>query len=122
MKSATISLLFVLSLPCLPAASAVIRASTLGCRTPADTMKVASFTSKKDGPGLAGFTQMAEASRACIPLTKGVTIGIDEAKPPLSCVRLTGDLECYWVTDASIDLYPGDKGAGADRKSGGRRH
>ena len=113
-----------LALPGSSADAAALSASTLGCRTPADALKVAGFRAKKDAAGLASFSQTAEAARACIPLTKGVTVGIDEAKPPLSCVRLTGDLECYWVADALVDLYPGDKGAGAGggKKGGGHRH
>jgi hypothetical protein len=124
MKSFTTGLVWLLALlPCPPASAAAVSASTLGCRMPADALKVAGFRAKKDSAGLASFSQTASASRACIPLTKGVTVGIDEAKPPLSCVRLTGDLECYWVADALIDLYPGDKGAGGGKKGGGgHRH
>lgn len=111
------------ALPCLPARAAALSATTLGCRAPADALKVAGFRAKKDAAGLASFSQSATASRACVPLTKGVTVGIDEAKPPLSCVRLTGDLECYWVADALIDLYPGQKGGGAGKQGGGgHRH
>ncbi|WP_158808262.1 hypothetical protein [Beijerinckia sp. L45] len=123
MKLLTIAVvLSATALLCAPASAAAVSASTLGCRTPADALKVAGFRAKKDTAGLATFGQTAAASRACIPLTKGVTVGIDEAKPPLSCVRLTGDLECYWVADALIDLYPGDKGAGGGKKGGGHHH
>lgn len=115
----------VLSWTVLPggwARAAALSASTLGCRTPADALKVAGFRAKKDAAGLTTFGQTAAAIRACIPLTKGITVGIDEAKPPLSCVRLSGDLECYWVADALVDLYPSDKGAGGGKKGGGGRH
>jgi hypothetical protein len=122
MKLVAAAILLSSALSSLPADAAALAVSTLGCRTPADALKVAGFRAKKDAAGLASFSQTAATSRACIPLTKGVTVGIDEAKPPLSCVRLTGDLECYWVADALIDLYPGDKGAGGGKKGGGGGH
>jgi hypothetical protein len=106
---------------CSSASAAVLTSAALGCKAPSDAIKAATLRVKKDAAGLAAFSQPLIASRSCMVFAKGVTIGIDEKQLPLSCVRLTGDLDCYWVPDALVDLYPGQKG-GAGRQGGGGRH
>jgi hypothetical protein len=119
MRLNAFAIVLAVALPLSQADAAALSASTLGCRAPLDALKLEGFSARHDTPGLATFSQAVTASRACIPLTKGVAVGVDEAKPPLSCVRLTGDLECYWVPNALVDLYPGEKGAGGGKRRGG---
>ncbi len=103
------------------AAAAVLTSPVFGCRAPADATRAAALRAKKDAAGFATFSQPLVASRACLELAKGVVVGVDENRAPLSCVRLTGDLECYWVPGAAVDLYPGQKGGGGRGGGGGRR-
>ena len=63
------------------------------------------------------------AKRTCLPFAKGIAIDIDETKTPLACIRLTGDLSCYWVAATLLDEHPGEKGGGGKRSGGGgHRH
>jgi hypothetical protein len=106
-----------------PAAdAAALSVAVLACKAPADALKATTFRSKKDAAGLAAFAGPLTSSRACMTMPKGVTVGIDEKRPPLSCVRLVGDLECYWVPDALVDLYPGEKGGAGGAAAGKHRH
>lgn len=86
----------------MPGEAAVLRNATLGCRQAPDAAKVAA------GEDVAAL----RTSRACIPFAKGIAIDVDEDKPPLSCIRLKGDLECWWVPDHAVDEAPADLPAG----------
>ena len=101
----------------------VLRASAVGCATAADAEKIAALQSKRDKAAAEAIAKPLVASRACIDLAKGVKIDVDEKRPPLACVRLTGDLSCYWIAASLVDEHPGEKGSGSSGKQGGgRRH
>ena len=125
MKTAVLtSVLLLLSLPWATAGRAdVLRAAAVGCSAPADAQKIAVLQSKKDKPGADAIARPLVASRACIDFAKGIKVDVDEKRPPLICVRLTGDLSCYWIAASLLDEHPGEKGSGGGgRQGGGRRH
>ncbi len=126
MKIAAVpTLVLTLAALCSSVDAASLTSSSLGCKTQADATKAAMLRAKKDSAGLDAFSKPLIAARSCIAFAKGVTIDVDEKRPPLACVRLTGDLECYWVADALVDLYPSaEKGGAAGHRGGGgsRRH
>ena len=99
-----------------------LRTAAVGCTTPADAEKIALLLGQKNKAGADAAARPLVASRACIDFAKGVKIDVDERKPPLACVRLTGDLSCYWVAAALVDEHPGEKGGGGKRAGSGRRH
>jgi hypothetical protein len=104
------------------ARAAAIGASMPGCKAQADATQAATLRAKKDTAGLDAFGRRMSASGACIPFAKGITVDIDQKGPALSCVRLTGDLSCYWIANAVVDEHPGEKGRGGEGgKRGGRR-
>ncbi len=102
-----------------PADAAALKAATVGCSAPADATRLAALQGHK--AALDAAAQPLEASRACLPFAKGIAVDIDETKPPLTCIRLTGDLSCYWIAAALIDEHPGEKGGGGGKKGGGGR-
>jgi hypothetical protein len=46
------------------------------------------------------------ATGECLQLARGQALSVDERNGNLWCVRLSGDLECYWTAEQLIDLYP----------------
>ena len=99
----------------------VLRSAAVGCTAAADAEKIAILQSKKDRAGAEALAKPLVASRACIDFAKGVKIDVDEKSQPLACVRLTGDLSCYWIAASLVDEHPGEKGGGGGAKQGGRR-
>ena len=112
----TVSLLIALG---APADAAALKAATVGCSAPADATKLAALQGRK--AALDAAAQPLEASRACLPFAKGIAVDIDETKPPLVCIRLTGDLSCYWIAASLVEEHPGEKGGGGKKGGGGRR-
>ncbi len=110
--------LILIALAAVPANAEALRAAAVGCRTPDDATKVAAMPARDKAA-----TRPLVASGACLDLSKGTTIDVDERRPPLACVRLTGDLSCYWIAASLVDDHPGQKGGGSGQKQGGgRRH
>ena len=103
----------------VPADAAALKATTVGCATQADATKLAALQGRK--AALDAAAQPLEASRACLSFAKGIAVDIDETKPPLACIRLTGDLSCYWIAASLVDEHPGEKGGGGGKKGGGGR-
>ena len=103
----------------VPAEAAALKAATVGCATPADAAIIAALQGRKAAQDAAA--QPLEASRACLSFAKGINVDIDETKPPLACIRLTGDLSCYWIAAALVDEHPGEKGGGGKKSGGGGR-
>ena len=103
----------------VPAEAAALKAATVGCSVQADATRLAALQGRK--AALEAAAQPLEASRACISFAKGIAVDIDETRPPLACIRLTGDLSCYWIAAALVDEHPGEKGGGGGKKGGGRR-
>lgn len=101
------------------AAAATLRAAATGCATEADAARLATLGGKAAQDTAA---RPLLASRTCLAFNKGLAVDVDETKPPLSCVRLTGDLSCWWLQTALVDEHPGEKGGGGARRGGGRRH
>ena len=113
----------VLALPLVligggPLAAEILKSAAVGCAAVADAQKIAQA---KDKAAALAISQPLVASRACISFAKGLKIDIDERKPPLVCIRLPGDLSCYWLATAAIDDHPGEKGAGGGGRGGKRR-
>ena len=105
------------------ARAAVLKATTLACKAPTDATKAFALLAKKDKAGLEAFSRPLIASGACTPMGRGVSVEVEEQKLPLSCVRLSGDLSCYWVADVLIDQHPGEKsGAPQSSPRSGRNH
>ncbi len=100
-----------------PAHAEALRTAAVGCRSADDATKLAAT------PGHDAARALV-TSGACMDFAKGITIDVDERRPPLACVRLTGDLSCYWMAAALVDDHPSAKGSGGKRQGGGggRRH
>lgn len=110
--------LFALS---APAGAAVLKAATVGCTKPTDAAALAALQGRKAAQDAAAGP--LEATRACLGFAKRIAVDIDEAKAPLDCIRLSGDLSCYWAAAALVDEHPGQKGgAGKHGGGGGHRH
>jgi len=118
MKRIVIALALVSSVSGSPAFADALRVAATGCRTPGDAEHIAALQAKKDKAGVEALAGPLVASGACIALPKSVTVDIDERQKALACVRLTGDLSCYWLAAALVDEHPGEKGA----KGGGSGH
>ena len=99
-----------------------LRANAVACRADGDAQKIAALEGRRDTAGAAALARPLVASGACIDLAKGIQVGIDERRAPLLCVRLTGDLSCYWLQAALIDEHPGEKGSSGGARHGGKRH
>ncbi len=115
----TLAALFALLALSAPAEAAALKAATVGCATPADATKIVALQGRKAAQDAAA--QPLEATRACLAFAKGINVDIDETKPPLACIRLTGDLSCYWIAAALVDEHPGEKGGGGKKGGGGGR-
>jgi hypothetical protein len=106
----------------VPTMAAALKAPALACKAPADAAKAFQLQAKKDKIGLEALTRPLIASGAYMPIGKGVTVEVDEKKLPLSCVRLTGDLSCYWIADVLVDPHPEEKSGAQGGKRGSRSH
>lgn len=101
-----------------PAGAAALKTTATACRTEADAIKVLDLLVKKDKAGLTRFTQAKIADGACTELGRGVMVTADLKRSPLSCVRRSGDLDCFWVASELVDLAPA---AAPSPSAGGRR-
>ena len=115
----TLAVVFTLLMLSAPANAAALKAATVGCTAKADATRLATLQGRK--AALDAAAQPLEASRACLPFAKGIAVDIDETAPPLACIRLTGDLSCYWIAASLVDEHPGEKGGGGGKKGGGGR-
>ena len=96
-----------------------LKSSVVGCNTVTDAKTLASL--KTTNPAAAQtLGRSLVASRACLDFAEGLTIDVDERRPPLVCIRLQGDLSCYWIAAASLDEHPGEKGSGGGSHRGGK--
>ena len=114
--------LLIVALCCGPISvdAAVLKAATFGCQTERDAATAMGFQAKNDVAALKAFTTPKLASGACLAFGRGVAIDPESKKPPLTCVRLSGGLECYWLADSLIDLHPAEGGAERPGRAGGR--
>jgi hypothetical protein len=104
----------------LPAEAAAVKTMTYGCKSEADANKALMLQAKKDTSGLEGFTKPKIASGECIAFGRGVTVDPERTKAALTCARLTGGLDCYWMADYLIELHPSDQRQ--NPMGGGTRH
>ena len=86
--------------------AAVLKMTTFGCKAEADATKAIGFQVRKDSAGLDKFTAPKVAAGDCVAFGRGVSINPETKRPPLVCVRLSGDLDCYWVAESLVDLNP----------------
>jgi hypothetical protein len=113
----------ILALNVASADGAAMKATTFGCRAEADTLKAVTLQAKKDTAGLEAFVKPKIASGECASFARGTTVDPETSKPNLTCVRLTGGLDCEWVADYLVDLHPSDsRPTGAAAGGGHRRH
>ena len=122
MRSSSFAIPILLSALAAPAEAVVLKSATIGCSKAADAQALVALQGRKAAQEAAA--QPLEASRACMSFAKGIAVDLDELKPPLACIRLTGDLSCYWVAATLVDEHPGEKGGGGGKRGGGsgRRH
>jgi len=100
--------IFMLARQAMPLEAAVLERNFYGCRDQADARKLFEFLSKADKVASEKFCKAKIAAGSCIPIERGTNVAIDEKKPSLSCVRVTGGLDCYWVANALIGQKPHD--------------
>lgn len=100
----------------------VLKSAAVGCTAPADAERIAALQNRRDRAGAEALARPLVGARSRIDLAKGLTIGVDERRPPLACVRLAGDLQCYWIAASLLDEHPGEKGRSAGGRQCGRRH
>lgn len=90
----------------LQAQAAVTKTILLACRDEADLRQAAKLRSGGgDRKPAAEFEAGKKASGGCIEIPRNTVVGIDQRKPPLVCVRLSGGLDCYWTVLSAIDEY-----------------
>jgi hypothetical protein len=88
------------------ARAAVTKTILLACRDEADLRQAAKLRSGGgDRKPAAEFEAGKKASGGCIEIPRNTVVGIDQRKPPLVCVRLSGGLDCYWTVLSAIDEY-----------------
>lgn len=104
----------------VPASAAVLKATVVGCSALAEARTLVGLQTT-DRVRAAAFSRPLVATRACLDFAKGISIDIDERKPPLLCIRLPGDLSCYWTSAAAVDEHPSEKGAAGSGRHGGKR-
>ena len=121
MRPCVLALAILLAVPAAGHAD-VLKVATVGCTAPADAEKIAALQARRDKAGADALARPLIASRACIDFGKGLKIDVDERRPPLACIRLTGDLSCYWIAASILDEHPGEKGTGGAKRGGGHRH
>ncbi len=86
--------------------AALTRAILLACKEEADLRQAAKLRSGGgDRKAAAEFEAGKKASGGCMEIPRNTVVQIDERKPPLSCVRLQGGLDCYWVVGNGVDEY-----------------
>lgn len=94
---------FLLTGQAMSVEAAVLAQNFYGCRDQADARKLLEFLAKADKSSIEKLGKAKIAAGSCIPIERGTNVAVDEKKPSLFCVRLTGGLDCYWVADALID-------------------
>ena len=107
MKKAAIvvSIGFAAMLP-LKVHAAVTKTILLACKEEADLRQAAKLrTSAGDRKAAAEFEAGKKASGNCIEIPRNTVIRVDQRKPPLVCIRLSGGLDCYWTILSAIDEY-----------------
>ena len=120
MKRVVVTVLVIVCGP-MSVDAAVLKMTTFGCKAEADATKAIGFQVRKDSAGLDKFTAPKVAAGECVAFGRGVSINAETKKPPLVCVRLSGDLNCYWVADSLVDLNPPQTDAPKPGRGGGRR-
>ena len=88
------------------AQAAVTKSILLACKEEADLRQAAKLRSGGgDRKPAAEFEGRKKASGGCIEIPRNTIVGIDQRKPPLVCIRLSGGLDCYWTVLSAIDEF-----------------
>jgi len=88
------------------AQAAVTKSILLACKEEADLRQAAKLRSGGgDRKPAAEFEGGKKASGGCIEIPRNTIVGIDQRKPPLVCIRLSGGLDCYWTVLSAIDEF-----------------
>ena len=105
-RAATIIVIgFAATMP-FKAQAAVTKSILLACKEEADLRMAAKLRSGGgDRKGAAEFEAGKKASGGCIEIPRNTVVGIDQRKPPLVCIRLSGGLDCYWTVLSAVDEY-----------------
>jgi hypothetical protein len=88
------------------AQAAVTKSILLACKEETDLRMAAKLRSGGgDRKAAAEFEAGKKASGGCIEIPRNTVVGIDQRKPPLVCIRLSGGLDCYWTVLSAVDEY-----------------
>jgi len=106
-KAAIIVSIGLAALLPVKAQAAVTKTILLACKEEADLRQAAKLRTAPAGDRkpAAEFEAGKKASGNCIEIPRNTVVGIDQRKPPLVCVRLSGGLDCYWTILSAIDEF-----------------
>jgi hypothetical protein len=76
--------------------------SAIACRNVADIKKAYDLQAKNPAAADA-FVKSKEGNGDCQRLVKGLKVTIDHKQAPFSCVRRSGDFDCYWIMGAVVE-------------------
>jgi hypothetical protein len=106
MRAATVFAIGLAAVLPLKAHAAVTKTILLACKEEADLRQAAKLRiAAGDRKAAAEFEAGKKASGNCIEIPRNTVIGIDQRKPPLVCIRLSGGLDCYWTILSAVDEY-----------------
>ena len=120
MNKLVITFALALSMFGTPVSAEALKTTAIGCEKAADAEKLIELLSH-DRVAASAFSRPLLSSRSCLEFSKGVKIDVDQRRAPLACIRLPGDLSCYWMAAAFVDDHPGEKGSGNGKRAGGSR-
>jgi hypothetical protein len=82
--------------------AAIVKEDVVGCRNEADLKRPITGSHVNNKPAVSNDASKFK-SGACTPLTKGVTVSIDQKKGELLCVRPYGGIDCFWAPTTAIN-------------------
>jgi hypothetical protein len=85
------------------AQAAVTKSTLLACKDEADLRQAVKLRTGGDRKASAEFEMGKISAGNCIIVQQNTTVGIDQRKPPLVCIRQSGGLDCYWTIISAID-------------------
>ncbi|RFB78667.1 hypothetical protein [Methylovirgula sp. 4M-Z18] len=93
---------FVMLAGAAAAQNAAVTDSAVACRSVADIKKAYDLQAKS-AAAADTFVKGKESSGACQRLVRGLKVTIEQKQPPFSCVRLSGDFDCYWIMGTVVE-------------------
>jgi hypothetical protein len=111
--------ILALSLPATAQAASVVK-PVVACKAEPDAKKILEFIAKNDNSGLEKFRTSKVATGDCSSLSKGMAVTIDKRDGQFVCVRPTGGLDCFWVSDVAINQNPAEPEKAQSSRPGGQ--